>query len=176
MDDRPDLQLVAQIRVLDPGPIPYAQLPMAGDEDLEAQLDANFGSALSTYAFRLVELPLALLDQPWFIPEEGLDHFRRLAREDAVLQRWLEQRGGECADECDQEEYDRYFADGERRGQIVRDYLARLRAGEELEPLVYSWFDNHSYTVPQLHDGYHRLLAAKLAGAQTVQAYELLDD
>lgn len=50
-----------QVRILDPEPIPYADLPAAGDEDLERQLDARYGGALDLYHFRLIELPLRLI-------------------------------------------------------------------------------------------------------------------
>lgn len=72
-------------RVLDPGPIPYVRLPLAGDEDLERQLDARYGGSLDLFYFRRVELPLALvaerlLDDPdaYLEQEEGEDR-RRIA-------------------------------------------------------------------------------------------------
>lgn len=49
------------LRVIDPGPIPYADLPLAGDEDLERQLDARYGGGHHLFFFRRIEIPLEAL-------------------------------------------------------------------------------------------------------------------
>lgn len=52
-----------RLEVLDPSPIGYDELPMAGDEDLERQLDARYGGGLHTYRFRRVRIPVSFLKE-----------------------------------------------------------------------------------------------------------------
>lgn len=164
-----------QVTVLDPGPIPYAQLADAGDVDLERQLDARYGGDLSDYNFRLVELPIELLAA--HIPEGGTEFYKGLAAEDAALEASVENSGEELS-EFELEQIEEEFQDGEERYAITSGYRDDYAASREVAAIVIDWIVRAEGAEPtvELLDGFHRLAGAFSAGRTSVRAYELLAD
>jgi hypothetical protein len=171
-------RFLAGSSVLNAGPIPYRNLPMAGDYDLERNLDGAYGAAPDTFTFGLARCDSRL----WFA---------NLPREEKQLVVAIREIGARFYEQMENEWRDKYcdddgplqegeapreigpdYPDGYRRAQIVRGNVAALKSGRQLDPIV---CDVHGYDGGiDIMDGYHRLAAHIIAGTPQIEFYYLL--
>lgn len=152
---------LADLTVIDPGPIAYSDLEVAGDEDLERQIDARWGVSPDQLKFRLVELDPQLLAE--HAPPGGLQYYLDLAAE--------KETAGDPEDEEEWDEDEELFPDGRRRYEIASGYAADFRAGRPVTPIVLDLTGEITVL-----DGFHRLAGAPEAKAPKIRAYELLPE
>lgn len=153
----------ARCRVLDDREIEFDQLPqrLREDEDLLRNIDARYGSTVGM-KFKLIELPLDLLDQ-YVVKEDIGDFYAPLIESDEMYDEQMLHSGEEP-------EWD--YENAADRQIITEGYRDDFAAGRDVLPIVVD-FHNLPDQVDLL-DGYHRATGAYHAKRQTVQAYELL--
>jgi hypothetical protein len=156
-----------KIEVENAGPIPYQDLSMAGDPDLERQIDARFGCDPRSLEWRLISVPLSALASS--IPKEGLAYYHGLARDDEEILESL--NISSPSDEYTEDFEESGFSDGARRASLVEKYRDLFLQGVEVEPIVICLDEE----VPLL-DGYHRLAGAYEAKMTHIKAYDLLPE
>jgi hypothetical protein len=60
-------------QILDPGPIPYAEIVLYGDPDLESGL-RHYGVEPGASSYRLIEIPIASITDTTSMPHRIWDH------------------------------------------------------------------------------------------------------
>jgi hypothetical protein len=154
-----------KLALIDPTPVCLTELPQADDEDLLRQLDGRYGGPPESYFFRLVSVPLALLQAADQIPAEGVAYYDQLARADSIV----------LADRTlyDDEDAGR-LSDGAARAAIVRAYRDDYLAGRPVAPPLIDCYDEEGDELLSILDGFHRACGAFEAGLLTLACYELL--
>lgn len=183
------VSLRAAATLLDAEPVAFSALPdgLAFDEDLQRNIAARYGEPDDSYRFEPIELPVSVLlgslpadtrELARQITVRGAAFYsdldaawRRAYRREIAAYRREHRRVNPFDIDCD-------YPDGERRRRIVERYVAELRAGRPLTPIVIDLHNLDGGPMPgvDLLDGYHRFAAHLLAEAHLIRCLSLLPE
>lgn len=157
-------ETISRCRVIDDGPFSLTALPEQRAYELDQVFDARGYGRIdrASYSFRLIEVPLSELTT--YRIEDLEQTFREMIEADDAWEAMTR----------DGEDPGFEHVNGRERYAITKEYVEKLRAGEELDPVVIDFYGLDDR--PDVLDGYHRLAAAFETGVERIRAFELMVD
>lgn len=136
---------------------------LADDAELESSLLAHYGPALDRLRFRLIAVPLIVLED--YRLDDFEEHFESLVESDGEYDSIMLLCG---------EAPDWPWEDAEDRRLIARGYVEEFRSGRDVRPVIIDFVSMADTGTIYVVDGHHRTQAAHEAGVDEILAYEVV--
>ncbi len=131
--------------------------------ELASSLAAHYGPDLDQLRFRLMAVPLTILEE--YRLDDFEEHFEGLIEMDREYDAIMLRCG---------EEPDWLWEDAEDRYLIARRYVEAFRTGRRVRPVMLDFVSMAEFDTVHIVDGHHRTQAAHEAGVAEILALEVV--